>query len=326
MSIQPIHITRTTIALRPDQSRVLIRPFDPGDRERIAGDCRADSRASRSRRSPAARRSAGRVLDAPSTTSAASFWNDSSRSGILLSLDGDLSEARRLLIGSYFRFRVFTRVRRAVQSVHCSASGPVRRPAQRVAVYPQPAGHRGRAPLLHHISHRHDPRRRPDRSHGCRRVSSANRARFPTRCTREPSSSGSCTSSGWRMNSRAGRSSGSASSFNLDELRCAGQTKNCGGPTSRCRTEQSQRRRRESGGWLSRTIRSSSGPTRNCPSASFFRLLLAAERHRRRPVRLLSRTTTARTSTTPPSPPMTAGSSCRSSWKPPTSCNSSSSR
>jgi predicted GH43/DUF377 family glycosyl hydrolase len=34
MTMEPIHVTRTKIALRPDQSRVLIRPFHPGDEER----------------------------------------------------------------------------------------------------------------------------------------------------------------------------------------------------------------------------------------------------------------------------------------------------
>ena len=35
MSIESIHIKRATIALRPDQSRVLLRPFNPGDARRI---------------------------------------------------------------------------------------------------------------------------------------------------------------------------------------------------------------------------------------------------------------------------------------------------
>jgi len=34
MSTASIHITRTAIALRPDQSRVLLRPFTPGDARR----------------------------------------------------------------------------------------------------------------------------------------------------------------------------------------------------------------------------------------------------------------------------------------------------
>ena len=34
MTMEPIRVTRTTIGLRPDQSRVLIRPFNPGDEER----------------------------------------------------------------------------------------------------------------------------------------------------------------------------------------------------------------------------------------------------------------------------------------------------
>ena len=42
MSIAPIHIKRATIALRPDQSRVLLRPFDPGDARPHRTDRRAN--------------------------------------------------------------------------------------------------------------------------------------------------------------------------------------------------------------------------------------------------------------------------------------------
>ena len=31
-----IHLNRTTTILKPDQSRVLLRPFNPGDSERLA--------------------------------------------------------------------------------------------------------------------------------------------------------------------------------------------------------------------------------------------------------------------------------------------------
>jgi hypothetical protein len=31
-----IHLNRTTTILKPDQSRVLLRPFNPGDTERLA--------------------------------------------------------------------------------------------------------------------------------------------------------------------------------------------------------------------------------------------------------------------------------------------------
>ena len=32
-----IHVNRTSTILRPDQSRVLLRPFSPGDSERVGG-------------------------------------------------------------------------------------------------------------------------------------------------------------------------------------------------------------------------------------------------------------------------------------------------
>src|ERR1700681_300220 len=32
---KPIHLTHTAIALRPDQSRILLRPFTPGDTGRM---------------------------------------------------------------------------------------------------------------------------------------------------------------------------------------------------------------------------------------------------------------------------------------------------
>ena len=35
MSANPVHVKRTTTILRPDQSRVLLRPFNPGDPQRV---------------------------------------------------------------------------------------------------------------------------------------------------------------------------------------------------------------------------------------------------------------------------------------------------
>src|SRR5579872_3279202 len=101
MSIPPIHVTRTTIALRPDQSRVLIRPFYPGDERRTQGIV-------------------ARILSLPEdcvlpllnevlAEFSARHHNicDLFRERFeqirnLLPLDSELTDGRKLLIGSYF--------------------------------------------------------------------------------------------------------------------------------------------------------------------------------------------------------------------------------
>ncbi len=101
MSIESIHITRTTIALRPDLSRVLMRPFHPGDDQRTAGIVT-------------------RILSLPEASVLPTlnevlaefsirhenigdlFLERFQQVGHRLLLDGELSEARKLLIGSYF--------------------------------------------------------------------------------------------------------------------------------------------------------------------------------------------------------------------------------
>jgi predicted GH43/DUF377 family glycosyl hydrolase len=99
--MKPIAITRTTIALRPDQSRVLIRPFHPGDEQRT-------------------RRVVDRVLSIPESDAPgllgdvlAEFSTRHDDIGGFfrerfdqvrryVSLDDNLSDARKQLIGSYF--------------------------------------------------------------------------------------------------------------------------------------------------------------------------------------------------------------------------------
>ena len=101
MTTEPIHIARTTIAIRPDQSRVLIRPFNPGDKQRTHGIVM-------------------RILSLPEDQVAvlldevlARFSTRHQNIGDffldrfehirnLLSLDGNWSQPRKLLIGSYF--------------------------------------------------------------------------------------------------------------------------------------------------------------------------------------------------------------------------------
>src|SRR5205085_611813 len=101
MTTESIHVKRMTISLRPDQSRVLLRPFEPGNAQR-----------------------SGRIVDRILTLAEADvpaqlnnvladfstrhqnisgvFRERFEQIGNLLSLDGNLSEARKLLIGSYF--------------------------------------------------------------------------------------------------------------------------------------------------------------------------------------------------------------------------------
>ena len=101
MSIESIHITRTAIALLPDQSRVLLRPFNTGNVPRIE-------------------KIVARILSIPESGVVplleevlANFSVRHPKIGdvflerfeqvdSLLSLDGTLSEPRKLLIGSYF--------------------------------------------------------------------------------------------------------------------------------------------------------------------------------------------------------------------------------
>jgi predicted GH43/DUF377 family glycosyl hydrolase len=101
MSIETLSITRTTVILRPDQSRVLLRPFNPGNVRRI-------------------RRIVARLLSLPERQVLLlldemlaefsvrhqkirnTFLERFERVAKLLTLDGTLSEARRVLIGSYF--------------------------------------------------------------------------------------------------------------------------------------------------------------------------------------------------------------------------------
>jgi predicted GH43/DUF377 family glycosyl hydrolase len=96
----PIHLKRTATILRPDQSRVLLRPFSPGDAERVAGII-------------------GRILALPEERVGAILEEVSAEFSQRhqeicktflsrfeevreLAGEGEISEQRKLLIGSYF--------------------------------------------------------------------------------------------------------------------------------------------------------------------------------------------------------------------------------
>jgi predicted GH43/DUF377 family glycosyl hydrolase len=101
MRLESIHITRTTIDLRPDQSRVLLRPFNPGDARRIERIVARILALPESRVLTLLKQ----VLTEFSTRHpkiADFFLERFEQVQKLLSLNGKLSEPRKLLIGSYF--------------------------------------------------------------------------------------------------------------------------------------------------------------------------------------------------------------------------------
>jgi predicted GH43/DUF377 family glycosyl hydrolase len=101
MSLESIHLTRTTIALRPDQSRVLLRPFNQGDPRRTERIVARILVLPESRVLPLLKE----VLtefSARHLNLGDFFLERFEQVRKLLSLDGKLSEPRKLLIGAYF--------------------------------------------------------------------------------------------------------------------------------------------------------------------------------------------------------------------------------
>ena len=96
-----LHLKRTTTILRPDQSRVLLRPFTPGDSERVGGIV--------DRIMSLPEDQVGALLDGISAEFSqrhrkirSVFLERFEQVHGLLRADGEVSEQRRLLIGSYF--------------------------------------------------------------------------------------------------------------------------------------------------------------------------------------------------------------------------------
>jgi len=101
MNATSIHVKRTATILRPDQSRVLLRAFNPGNRQRISGI------VSRVLSLPEDR--VGPMLDevcaefSPRHQQISKLFRERFEEvRELLSLDEEVSEQRQLLIGSYF--------------------------------------------------------------------------------------------------------------------------------------------------------------------------------------------------------------------------------
>ncbi len=96
-----VHVKRTTTILRPDQTRVLLRPFNPGDSQRV-GRIIARIMSLPERR-------VGPLLDEVSAEFSQRhqqirqlFLERFQEVGDLLLTDEELSEQRQMLIGSYF--------------------------------------------------------------------------------------------------------------------------------------------------------------------------------------------------------------------------------
>jgi predicted GH43/DUF377 family glycosyl hydrolase len=97
----PIHLKRTTTILKPDQSRVLLRPFTPGDSQRVAEIL--------GRIMAIPEEQVGALLD--DISSEFSLRHHEIRTSFLeryeqvrdpLMPDGEITQPRRMLIGSYF--------------------------------------------------------------------------------------------------------------------------------------------------------------------------------------------------------------------------------
>src|SRR5947209_14912169 len=101
MKLPSIHIKRAAIALRPDQSRVLLRPFDPGDTRRIE---RIVERVLSLPEGcvPGLLESVVKEFSGRHLRIADVLLERFEQIRTLLSLDGELSRSRKLLIGSYF--------------------------------------------------------------------------------------------------------------------------------------------------------------------------------------------------------------------------------
>ena len=101
MSANPVQVKRTTTILKPDQTRVLLRPFTPGDSQRV-GRIIARIMSLPERR-------VGPLLEEVSAEFSQRhqqirqlFLERFQEVGDLLLTDGELSEQRQMLIGSYF--------------------------------------------------------------------------------------------------------------------------------------------------------------------------------------------------------------------------------
>jgi predicted GH43/DUF377 family glycosyl hydrolase len=96
-----IHVKRTATILRPDQSRVLLRPFSPGDPKRVARIISRIMSLPEDRVSPLLDEVSGEFSQRHQQIRKLFLERFEQVCGTLLT-DAEVSEQRRLLIGSYF--------------------------------------------------------------------------------------------------------------------------------------------------------------------------------------------------------------------------------
>jgi predicted GH43/DUF377 family glycosyl hydrolase len=97
----PIDVKRTTTILKPDQSRVLLRPFNPGDPQRVGRIIARIMSLPEDRVGPLLNEVSAEFAQRHKQIREL-FLERFEQIRELLLLDGEISEQRRLLIGSYF--------------------------------------------------------------------------------------------------------------------------------------------------------------------------------------------------------------------------------
>jgi predicted GH43/DUF377 family glycosyl hydrolase len=97
----PIHVSRTTTILEPDQSRVLLRPFNPGNPQRIAGIIARIMALPEDRIGPLLNQVSAEFSQRHHQIRKL-FLERFEQVHELMQTEGNLSDQRRLLIGSYF--------------------------------------------------------------------------------------------------------------------------------------------------------------------------------------------------------------------------------
>ena len=97
----PIHVKRTATFLKPDQTRVLLRPFSPGNSQRVAGIIARIMALPEEKVAPILNEVIAEFSQRHEKIRNR-FLERFEQVRNLVSADGELSEQRRLLIGSYF--------------------------------------------------------------------------------------------------------------------------------------------------------------------------------------------------------------------------------
>ena len=162
MNANSIHVKRTATVLRPDQSRVLLRPFSQEDPQRTGRIIARIMSLPENRVGP--------LLDEVSAEFSQrhqqihkSFLERFEQVRDLLLTDEEISEQRKLLIGSYFVCEFSLESAALFNPSIVPHPDQSDLPSRRSAFYPQLARHRGGTHFLHHFSNGYHPRRPSDR-------------------------------------------------------------------------------------------------------------------------------------------------------------------